>query len=156
MVRTYLPAIKLANIDDVTWHTLRHTFAARLVMRSVDIRTVQELMRHSTILMTMRYAHLSPGHLLEAVNKATLRSLSADFQAGTVTKTVSNEQTADAGKEAEPQNAVKSHAKKWRRRAGSNRCIAVLQTAPLPLGYAAVDASYNRQWKNGTAEGSHL
>lgn len=25
----------------------------------------------------------------------------------------------------------------WRRRAGSNRCIAVLQTAPLPLGYGA-------------------
>jgi hypothetical protein len=31
--------------------------------------------------------------------------------------------------------------KVWRRRAGSNRCIAVLQTAPLPLGYGAPGAA---------------
>jgi integrase len=50
-------ACKKAGISDVTWHTLRHTFASRLVARGVDIVTVQELLGHSTVTMTMRYAH---------------------------------------------------------------------------------------------------
>jgi len=131
MVRTYLPALAAATIDGVTWHTLRHSFASRLVMRGVDIRTVQELMGHSTILMTMRYAHLSPGHLRETVNKATLGVLSEDFQAGTVTKTVTSETEGSNAEIHETPKRLNSHGKKWRRRAGSNRRIAVLQTAPL-------------------------
>jgi len=101
MVRTYLPALTKVTIEGVTWHTLRHTFASRLVMRGVDIRTVQELMGHSTITMTIRYAHLSPAHLREAVNKATLGPLSGDFQVGTVTKTVTDEVACDVRRETE-------------------------------------------------------
>ena len=59
-------------IDPIGPHVLRHTFASRLVMAGVDIRTVQELMGHATILMTMRYAHLSPDHkrgAMEAMEK---------------------------------------------------------------------------------------
>jgi integrase len=41
---------------------LRHTFGSRLAMARVDLRTVQELMGHKSIAMTMRYAHLSPDH----------------------------------------------------------------------------------------------
>jgi hypothetical protein len=47
----------------------RHTFASRLVMAGVDIRTVAELMGHKTIQMTMRYAHLAPKHQLAAVQR---------------------------------------------------------------------------------------
>jgi len=72
MVKAYSPALEKAKILDANWHTLRHTFASRLVMAGVDLRTVQELMGHSTITMTMRYAHLSPGHLREAINRVTL------------------------------------------------------------------------------------
>ncbi len=67
--RTFLPALKAAKIEDLRWHDLRHTFASRLVMAGVDIRTVQELMGHKTITMTLRYAHLSPAHQLEAVQR---------------------------------------------------------------------------------------
>lgn len=82
--RIFGEALKRGKIEGVTWHTLRHTFASRLVMAGVDIRTVQELMGHSTITMTMRYAHLSPNHLRDAVNKATLGQIGIR----TVTKTV--------------------------------------------------------------------
>ena len=52
-----------------TWHCNRHTFASRLVMAGVDIRTVAQLMGHSTIQMTMRYAHLAPEHNQSAVDR---------------------------------------------------------------------------------------
>lgn len=58
-----------ANVKDFHWHDLRHTFASRLVMAGVDIRTVQELLGHRSIVMTMRYAHLSSDHRKAAVAK---------------------------------------------------------------------------------------
>lgn len=50
-------ACRKAEISGVTWHTLRHTFASRLVNSGVDIVTVKELLGHSSISVTMRYAH---------------------------------------------------------------------------------------------------
>lgn len=51
----------------ITWHTLRHTYASRLVMAGVDLATVQKLMGHASITTTMRYAHLARPHIEEAV-----------------------------------------------------------------------------------------
>jgi site-specific recombinase XerD len=62
-------AVRSAKIKDFTWYCLRHTFASRLVMEGVDLRTVAELMGHKTIQMTMRYAHLAPAHNLAAVER---------------------------------------------------------------------------------------
>jgi site-specific recombinase XerD len=67
--RWFDPAVKAAGLSGFTWHCLRHTFASRLVMAGVDIRTVQELMGHKTIAMTVRYAHLAPKHTLAAVER---------------------------------------------------------------------------------------
>src|SRR5262249_26331372 len=63
------PAVREARINGFTWHCLRHTFASRLVMAGVDLRTVQQLMGHKTIQMTVRYAHLAPEHQLAAVER---------------------------------------------------------------------------------------
>jgi hypothetical protein len=41
-------------------------------MAGVDIRTVQELLGHKTIAMTVRYSHLAPKHTLAAVEKLDL------------------------------------------------------------------------------------
>jgi integrase len=62
-------ACQKAGISGVTWHTLRHTFASRLVNRGVDIVTVKELLGHSSISVTMRYAHTNIDSKRAAVAK---------------------------------------------------------------------------------------
>ena len=49
-----------AEINDLHVHDLRHTFASRLVMRSVPLLDVSKLLGHASIKMTARYAHLAP------------------------------------------------------------------------------------------------
>jgi site-specific recombinase XerD len=53
-------ALARAELRPMGWHCLRHSFASNLVMRGAPMKSVQELLGHSTIEMTMRYAHLSP------------------------------------------------------------------------------------------------
>jgi integrase len=62
---------KLANLRDENnfrWHDLRHDFASQLAMKGVPIHVIKDLMRHKTVDMTFRYAHLAPKTLVEAVN----------------------------------------------------------------------------------------
>ena len=81
-------ALQRAGIKDFTWHCLRHTFASRLVMAGVDIRTVQELLGHKTITVTLRYAHLAPQHQLAAVQRlCDTEGVTLDGATGTKTDT---------------------------------------------------------------------
>ena len=63
--------LEKAGIKGFRWHNLRHTFVSRLVRVGVNVVTVKELARHSSVEMTMRYAHLYPGDRREAVNLLT-------------------------------------------------------------------------------------
>ena len=74
--RWFNEALAEAKIKDYSWHCNRHTFACRLVMAGVDLRTVAELMGHSCIQMTMRYAHLAPQHNRAAVDRLVPVSMS--------------------------------------------------------------------------------
>jgi len=65
----FTTACERAGITDLHPHDLRHTCAAWLVQDGVDIRVVCELLRHSSIQVTMRYAHLSSKNVREAVER---------------------------------------------------------------------------------------
>ena len=62
--------------DKLVFHSLRHSFASRLVERGVDLYTVSKLLGHSSISMTERYSHLRPATLQAAVK--TLEQPTAD------------------------------------------------------------------------------
>ncbi|WP_435606313.1 phage integrase [Pseudomonas knackmussii] len=48
-------------------HVLRHTFASHFIMNGGNILSLQKILGHSTLAMTMRYAHLAPGHLQDVL-----------------------------------------------------------------------------------------
>ena len=65
---TLLKAAK-CHVPEKPWHSLRHTFASHFMMAGGNILTLQKLLGHSTLAMTMRYAHLSPDHLAAEVQR---------------------------------------------------------------------------------------
>jgi integrase len=71
--RTVPAALRAAQIVGFRFHDLRHTFASRLAMEGVDLVTIRELMGHKSMVMTLRYSHLSPGHRQAAIERLVTR-----------------------------------------------------------------------------------
>ncbi len=59
------------SIDELgrRFHDLRHTFGSRQAMEGFNLRTIQQLLGHKDLRMTLRYSHLSAEHLQQAVNR---------------------------------------------------------------------------------------
>lgn len=66
---SWAKAREACGLRHVRWHDLRHTCASWLVMAGVPLHTVSEVLGHSSMAMTRRYAHLSPEHLSDAIKK---------------------------------------------------------------------------------------
>lgn len=56
-------------------HILQYTFASHFMMNSGNILALQKILCHSSIIMTMRYAHLAPDHLEEAITLNPMRAV---------------------------------------------------------------------------------
>ncbi|HEY4830967.1 MAG TPA: site-specific integrase [Waddliaceae bacterium] len=62
-------ALKRANIQDFTFHDIRHTTGSYLTMDGASLREVGEILGHKTMQMTKRYSHLSQEHKRKLVGR---------------------------------------------------------------------------------------
>lgn len=66
---TFRRAVDKAEIADFSFHDLRHTCATRLLRKNGNLRLVRELLGHSDINTTLKYAHVTKADLLAAMEE---------------------------------------------------------------------------------------
>ena len=60
--RRWASAVKSAGMPDFHFHDLRHTFASWARQNGADLADICDALFHSSVSVTMRYAHIRPGH----------------------------------------------------------------------------------------------
>jgi integrase len=63
----FVRACKRCGIEGITLHSLRHTFASRVVQAGLSLVEIQNLLGHASPVTSLRYAHLAPN---QATSKA--------------------------------------------------------------------------------------
>jgi len=76
--KTFPEAARAARIDNFRLHDTRHTFASRLAMEGVDLLTIKELGGWRSLSMVSRYAHLSPSHRRQAIERLVTRATTGE------------------------------------------------------------------------------
>jgi integrase/recombinase XerD len=66
MVKKY--ALKAGINKKVTPHTLRHSFATHMLQRGADLRAIQEMLGHASVVTTQIYTHVDKDRL-KAIHK---------------------------------------------------------------------------------------
>lgn len=66
-----------AGLDRIVFHDLRHTFAAWAREEGVSIEDLKDMMAHSSVTMTMRYAHITPTKMESGFDKVAKAAASA-------------------------------------------------------------------------------
>lgn len=77
-LKPFYSAIKKAGITlpkGQATHVLRHTFASHFMMNGGNILVLKDILGHSSITMTMIYAHFSPSYLEDAINLNPLATI---------------------------------------------------------------------------------
>ena len=64
----FVEARTAAGMCTLHWHDLRHTYASWLIQAGQSLTAVRDLLGHSSLAVTHRYAHLAPAHLVTAVS----------------------------------------------------------------------------------------
>lgn len=110
--RAFRVAQRLSGVrPELMLYSIRHTFASWLAIEGQPLRTIQELLGHADVRMTLRYAHLSPSHLKNAVETIGAVEKANRQRAGNV-----------QGENAEVGNAANPFGTNWRPQRESNPC----------------------------------
>jgi integrase len=76
----------------LTFQDLRHDVGSQLAMAGIPLRTIADILGHRKLEMTLRYTHLQPGHLREAMTvldqagKFALPTTEIPSRTGTITE----------------------------------------------------------------------
>jgi integrase len=83
LTRSFTRLVKRLGLTRLTFHDLRHDAASNLTMAGVPQRSIMELLGHRDPRMTVRYQHLAPGHLRDAMRALEQAATAAPAPADT-------------------------------------------------------------------------
>ena len=95
-------ACEEAELADFRFNDLRHTFASHLAMSGADLLTLKDLLGHTNIQMTTRYAHLFQEHKAQALARLAERLGAAPVEASKESTAVVSPELKEALSEVQP------------------------------------------------------